>query len=309
MEPISLTLNQLGQIKSIILHERLIKKVTHLYCFVENNSKFLDLDELIKYLTLNKIENDFLLREIINLCGTINYLFNDIIELDKVERKNDISLESDFICEYKYGVVLDFHIFRVDSNYVENHFSNSYKDVILNEETHHFLYLESIALLCKKISNALEILFPELSKNVLTKVFRDDYAIYNPDNYLYNHLEMFIEFQNLNLENLEFLIPVEAFDDNINQIHTIKNKELHNHIFKNDAIVKFESCLDSFVITDKSRTDMKFIFEQMKKDSLIHSTVKQADFLLWLSKTYDLHIEKTNNHNPTKKRLRLYSKS
>ena len=85
-------------------------------------------------------------------------------------------------------------------------------------------------------------------------------------------------------------------------------KELHNHIFKNNAIEVFQSMFDSFGITDKSRTDMKFIFEEMKKDGLIQKTVNQKTFLDWLSEPpYQISVQKTSNYSKTPERNSIYS--
>mgnify|MGYP003519449599 FL=1 len=67
---------------------------------------------------------------------------------------------------------------------------------------------------------------------------------------------------------------------------------------------------EEFEINSKSRTDVKFIFEEMKKDGLIHNTVNQTTFLEWITSTYDgLIIEKTSNHSRTRERLQSYSRA
>ena len=84
-------------------------------------------------------------------------------------------------------------------------------------------------------------------------------------------------------------------------------KESHNHIFKGNAFEVFNALFDSFKVTESSRTDVKFIYEQMKKDSLIHETVNQQGFLNWLSKPpYEIAVEKTSNHSITHTRLSIY---
>src|SRR5690554_3067802 len=85
-------------------------------------------------------------------------------------------------------------------------------------------------------------------------------------------------------------------------------KELHNHIFKGNAFEVWQSMFDSFQITESSRTDVKFMFEEMKKDGLIHKTVNQKTFLDWLSEPpYQITIQKTSNYSKTKERISIYS--
>ena len=89
-------------------------------------------------------------------------------------------------------------------------------------------------------------------------------------------------------------------------------KDLHNHIFKNNAFEVWQSMFDEFEITEASRTDVKFMYEEMKKESegLIYNTVNQKAFLEWITSTYDgLIIQKTSNHSRTKARLQAYSRA
>ena len=87
-------------------------------------------------------------------------------------------------------------------------------------------------------------------------------------------------------------------------------KELHNHIFKGNAFEVWQSMFDEFEINEKSRTDVKFMFEEMKKEGLIHKTVNQTTFLEWITSTYNgLIVEKTSNHSRTKHILLAYSRA
>jgi len=98
-----------------------------------------------------------------------------------------------------------------------------------------------------------------------------------------------------------------------NQINEQSNndevkKEMHNHIFKGNAFEVFQSMFNSFKITKSSRTDVKFIFEEMKKDKLIHNTVNQTTFLNWLSEPpFQITVEKTSNYSKTTTRNSIYS--
>jgi hypothetical protein len=84
-------------------------------------------------------------------------------------------------------------------------------------------------------------------------------------------------------------------------------KELHTHIFKGNAFEVWQAMFDSFQIIESSRTDVKFMFEEMKKDNLIHNTVSQTSFLNWISDTYQITVEKTSNYSKTTARKSIYS--
>lgn len=86
-------------------------------------------------------------------------------------------------------------------------------------------------------------------------------------------------------------------------------KELHNHIFKGNSFEVWQSMFDEFGINESSRTDVKFMFEEMKKqgEGLIHNTVNQTTFLDWIRETYNgLIVEKTSNYSRTNTRLQAY---
>ena len=61
-------------------------------------------------------------------------------------------------------------------------------------------------------------------------------------------------------------------------------KELHNNIFKDNSIYLFEKYFDNKSMTFQSRTDFRFLFEQMKKDSLIHDTVTLGQYIKFIGK-------------------------
>ena len=72
------------------------------------------------------------------------------------------------------------------------------------------------------------------------------------------------------------------------QIQDIKpdeiKKELHNNIFKDNSIYLFEKYFDNKSMTFQSRTDFRFLFEQMKKDNLIHDTVTLGQYIKFIGK-------------------------
>jgi len=94
---------------------------------------------------------------------------------------------------------------------------------------------------------------------------------------------------------------------------SIKSEHLkYNHIFKGNAFDVWQYMFNEFGINESSRTDVKFMFEEMRKEGegLIHNTVNQKTFLEWITSTYDgMIIEKTSNHNRTKSRLQTYARA
>lgn len=87
-------------------------------------------------------------------------------------------------------------------------------------------------------------------------------------------------------------------------------KELHKDIFKGNAFQVWQSMFDEFGINNRSRSDVKFMFEEMRKEGLIHRTVNQTVFLEWITRAYNgLEILKTSNHSRTNTRLQAYSRA
>lgn len=86
-------------------------------------------------------------------------------------------------------------------------------------------------------------------------------------------------------------------------------EDKHSKIFKNNAFEVWQSLFDEFDIQESSRTDVKFIYEEMKKDGLIHNTINQKGFLDWINETYEIQVLKTSNHSRTINRIKEYSKA
>lgn len=80
----------------------------------------------------------------------------------------------------------------------------------------------------------------------------------------------------------------------------------HTAIFDGYAFELLKRLFNDFGIKESSRTDVKFIFEEMKRDGFIHDTVSQERFLSWINDTYEMVIEKTSNYSRIRKRLVIY---
>lgn len=96
-------------------------------------------------------------------------------------------------------------------------------------------------------------------------------------------------------------------DKHRNQVRKDEAETKHIHIFKNNAFEVWQSMFDTFEINERSRSDVKFMFEEMKKDGLIFKNITQQHFLEWIFHTYKIIIAKTSNHSRTKGRISIYS--
>ena len=80
------------------------------------------------------------------------------------------------------------------------------------------------------------------------------------------------------------------------QIETSKpvegKKELHNHIFKDNAFEFWERLFENFNINETKRTDLRFMYEIMKYKEQIHKTVTVKNITDWINETYDFNIDK-----------------
>lgn len=128
---------------------------------------------------------------------------------------------------------------------------------------------------------------------------------------------MFIEEELKLLSKLDrdaFLLDEKArYDTYINfiksKISPIKPVQtLHSNIFKGNAFNVWQSMFRDFDISKSSRTDVKFMFEIMKKDGLIYEIIREVDFLKWVNEVYELTIEKTSYADlKNQKRLAIYN--
>lgn len=69
-------------------------------------------------------------------------------------------------------------------------------------------------------------------------------------------------------------------------------KELHNHIFKDNAFEFWELLFENFNINETKRTDLRFMYEIMKYEGQIHKTVTVKSITDWINETYQFSIAK-----------------
>lgn len=95
-------------------------------------------------------------------------------------------------------------------------------------------------------------------------------------------------------------------------------EELHNNIFKGNSIYLFKKYFKNKSMTLQSRTDFRFLFEQMKKDDLIHNTVSLGQYIKFIGyygyyekelKAIKLdapkNIQRTKDYNEYKDNLKI----
>ena len=73
----------------------------------------------------------------------------------------------------------------------------------------------------------------------------------------------------------------------------------HPQIFKDDNFVIWQRMFDVFNITKSSRTDIDFMFEIMKYNSLIHDNIGFTDIQKWINEVYEIPFDKIK-HTPPK---------
>jgi hypothetical protein len=79
---------------------------------------------------------------------------------------------------------------------------------------------------------------------------------------------------------------LKTLTSDINNSNSFK-EELHNNIFKGSYFRLFEKYYNDKSMSSQSRTDFRFLFEQMKKDNLIYDTVTLSQYIKFIQKNFD----------------------
>tara|TARA_R110002110_G_scaffold49502_21_gene146962 strand:- start:1573 stop:2289 length:717 start_codon:yes stop_codon:yes gene_type:complete len=95
-------------------------------------------------------------------------------------------------------------------------------------------------------------------------------------------------------------------------------KELHNNIFRGNAIDLFEKYFKNKLMTVQSRTDFRFLFNIMKTDKLIYDTVSLSQYISFIGKygyvekelkaiemNADKNIQRAKDYNEYKDNLKI----
>lgn len=230
-------------------------------------------------------------------------------------------------------------------NLIINEFKSSYET--LRNEFMFKINDDDILDAIDTFKNNLEFIYVDdndLEKNYyLTKYIGNYRTIYNVNGFSSIEKEKTIKLLYLNnlmidyyngffaneikgFENISVLRDLYNFytkKENINrekivyEVETVlKNKDyeskvLHNHIFKDNSFEVWQSMFNDFKIKESSRTDIKFMFEIMKYEKLIHPTVTQTALLNWINDNYQLTISKARyiDFKNDTKRLAIFNKA
>lgn len=93
----------------------------------------------------------------------------------------------------------------------------------------------------------------------------------------------------------------DAYNQIINEVQqtvkepqpiTKESQNLHTKIFVNNGFEVWRSMFDSFKITEKKRTDLRFMYEVMKYNNQINDTITVKDLTEWLREVYGFSIDK-----------------
>ena len=74
---------------------------------------------------------------------------------------------------------------------------------------------------------------------------------------------------------------LKTLTSELNNSNSFQEK-LHNNIFKGSSFRLFEKYYDDKSMSGQSRTDFRFLFEQMKKDNLIYDTVSLSHYIKFI---------------------------
>lgn len=83
-----------------------------------------------------------------------------------------------------------------------------------------------------------------------------------------------------------------------------EKKELHNNIFKGNSFLIFEEYYNRKVLSVNSRTDLRLLYELLKKDSYFLDTIELKHYIKWLNNNdYYNNIELKSIVTTTKKNI------
>ena len=113
----------------------------------------------------------------------------------------------------------------------------------------------------------------------------------------------------------EYLEPITFKPEPTIQPETIKpnesKKQTHGNIFVDNSLEIWKKMFEDFNIDASKRTDLDFMFQIMKYESLIHENIGFIDMQNWINKTYQITIEKLKytdvNTKANEKRMTVYN--
>lgn len=94
------------------------------------------------------------------------------------------------------------------------------------------------------------------------------------------------------------------YENNESEAKDIKKNP---EIFYDYGLIFFERLFTNFEIKSTSRSDLKFIYTQLKNDNYIHKTISETYFREWVNEKYDLDIGAISHYTKKKHRITIYN--
>lgn len=242
--------------------------------FDENTNKceleFIDSFDFKNGYTLNSLDKSkFTSDEIENIKRLSYYLAKERSSFDWTDK--------DFLYDYKKRKIFNFIGYRVyDEEYEFDIFRNT---LLKSKETYDFI-LEKLSKtelvelkndVCDQL-NGLRIAYKKAKfKEVIEEIIEEIEAQYKLTKYR---------------SDLDSGMSNDFFSEKE------KKSNMYSNIFDKNAFSVRDEMRKKFDVTQKSRTDIKFMFEIMRFDGLIHKTVSQKNYLDWINDTFELDIGK-----------------
>lgn len=186
---------------------------------------------------------------------------------------------------------------------------NQYKEqgieIVSFEESRHFT---SETGYYRAYNENRETTIGELAKKFCLKRWEEREAINSLKDFLNEEINLIESFPEELVDNYEYQIkPIRKYfkEWSVESKEEVSSKEgieqttmityEHQNIFINNAFDVWIEMFEKFQIKQDSRTDVKFMFEIMKRDNMIYKSVSQVSYLMWIEENFNLDISKTAN--------------
>ncbi len=267
------------------INKTLPKRIKENCLYCNGNSS----DEMDKKCTLFHTESQmnlfFATREFVAIIEQNKHLFND----KQILKKLTIKFFEGFL--FQDGRVF----YSIDAIVMECLKEGFYTISQFFSNNPNFVNLELI-------NNSLDVINDELLQIVLNG---DEEPIHiKPQKMFFENKRDYI-YEKMKIEELK-----RNQENNTNDNIT-KSEPKHNNIFVDNHFFTWERLFEAFKINETKRTDLRFLYEVMIIEGIIHNTVSVTNFKDWLNDTYEYSIDKLH-YTPIKassnqKRLALYN--
>lgn len=236
----------------------------------------------------------------------IDYLENKMNELNTLETNTETDIwYSEYELRQSIDIAIRWPVKTVYQNKNENNPYSVFAHDINNQRKNYELFCSQLKKRLTDNSNWKVIEIDLYDKFILmldlyiewyntNKKETEIFGNYNPYNMIYSVVE------STKKEILKFFPDIYKLNQP-QQNEKIKpdevNKELHYHIFKDNAFEFWQRLFENFNINETKRTDLRFMYEIMKYNGQIHETVTVKNITDWINDTYDFNIGKLQSTN------------